>query len=270
LEPVFTVVIASLASLLACGGLVVLVEALRDRFQTLDEVSVATEKPVLGLTPDPPSGLRWRWRRWRKPESITPGWEQRADPIWERATLLADRLAPQQTDKAASSDPGARSAVVIGLISPVYPQRAAFVGRHMAAAWAGRGERVLIVDTTFKSQLFVDEGQKLLSEADARHPTPITGLEMMNWPFSNAEVGHLDETRRLLDRLAPLRSTQDRIVLILPPLLDEQGSLSRIEIPDRLIMVLRLGETSRKHFRQAMEVITLTEAHMQALVVVDG
>jgi capsular exopolysaccharide synthesis family protein len=224
-------------------GLVFLIEVLDRRIRDVDELERITGLPLLGIVPV--AGL--------------DGSRPTAELIEAFQTVRAS-LTYFNIDRRLTS---------VAVCSPLKGDGKTTVATNLARTIARTGKRVTLVDTDLRRPQVdarvgnrgdVGLGDVLVGEAtlpDVLLETEVGGTKMRILPSGPPppNPSELIASARMRIVLTELMSTMDLVIIDTPPILQVADSIPLLEQVSGVIVIARLGKTTREEMRRLMKVI---------------
>ncbi|MGI8801387.1 MAG: Wzz/FepE/Etk N-terminal domain-containing protein [Solirubrobacteraceae bacterium] len=256
---------AFILSLLAAVVLAYLLERLDRRIKQLDDLSGAYEMPLLGVIPHV-----------NAPELVTAGCAALDPAIVESMRFLRVNLSLQALERPIR---------VLLITSAIPGEGKSTVARNLALAYREAGIDVVAVDADMRnpslSRSFIARergvvgltsvllGEAAVSDAVARIPVELPGLLLGNGA-GDPSIGLLPSgghaanppailgSSRMAEVLTELAAGHELVIIDSPPLLAVSDTLPLLSLVDGVMIVGRVGHTTRDAVRRARAALDRT------------
>ncbi|HYX02337.1 MAG TPA: polysaccharide biosynthesis tyrosine autokinase [Reyranella sp.] len=250
--------LGTLGAFLIAASIAVLIEAGDRTFRRSDQIENLTGLPVLALVPQTRGHLgAWRAER-RAPSSYREA--------MRRLTVGVELSRPDASPKA----------IMLSSAAPAEGKSAmaAALGRQFAAS----GRRVLLIDCDWRSprlhHIFRCGNVKglatLLSEQDALLNDCLhddaSGLHVIPAGQWEPCLLHLLGSKRMEQLLAAFAAEYDLVILDTPPVLVTADALSLARLVDKVVFVVRWGQTRQEAVLEALKQLLEVQANLAGIV----
>lgn len=251
------IALALVLGLLVGVGFALLLDRLDRRIREPHELEEALGWPILGMVPHTTALASKRF-------GLTPGEVNLPPAEAEAFRMLRARLRYFNVDRQLRTVLVTSASAADGKTT---------VAAHLAAAAAGSGSRVLLLEAdlrrpTFTSRLGAGPQQVGLTEV-LTHSAPVAtalrrvsvgvardgatdrrGFDLISAGFLPPNPGELLESQRMHELLERLGPTYDLVIIDTPPLLVVSDAIPLIKRVDGVLIVSRLGSIKRDSARQ--------------------
>ncbi|MEM1012722.1 MAG: polysaccharide biosynthesis tyrosine autokinase [Planctomycetota bacterium] len=273
--------------LMAGFGLAFLQEWLDPRLRSAEEVEDAVGLPILGLVPSyagENSGTRAR-HMFENPRSST------SEAYRHIRTVLMSGLQQQAADRVAAGEVGVDEARVILVTSAVSGDGKTTMASNLATSLARLDRRTLLIDADCRKPRLhkywltpdpsaepVDDemphgltsvlsGEATLEECV--HETGVENLTLMPCGPLPSDPAELLDSEAFVHLLNELADRFDRVVIDSPPVLPVTDARVLGAVCDATLLVVRVGQTSRRAARHARDGLLRTGAAVVGAAVND-